>query len=725
MRQFHGQRRRTAMRSAKALTTAMAVAVTAVVGTAGVALAAAAPLLEESFANNTVTSPDYVVGGSFTPCLTAAGGSGTVPTSCAVAPDVDGSGVARLTDTTTVRSGYLIYNQVLPTKAGLDVTFDQYQWGGSGADGLSFFLVDGRYDATGPAPIGGTLGYAAAPDSVMFGSGQRGFPHGLLGVGFDSLGNNNFAGGSDCTIGTVSLPNRVFLRGPAGDVADPTGSLTGYCQIAPPFDVGNIDQGSGTTRPAPNKARVVVDPPGGTTPKIRVYWNDLTTPIIVADQPAAFATTPTFRFGFAAGTGADTDYHEIGQLEVASVDPISPALTITSPSPVAGGPPGAVVDVPFTVGLDGTEGSETQPITTTLTLGAGANFAGTPIGAGWVCPAPGAGATTSTCTFTPGAIISPGTELPVLTVATTASSATAYTVTGTVDSSDNLPDPPSASTSTVRPDPTTTVATGQGTASNTPTAITVTPTAAGTAPFSYQLVTTPPPAKGTATIDPATGAISFTPAAGISGSVTFTYRVTDANGQTSNPTDVTFTIRPAVTNTDASTKENMAKAVDLAAGTLGTGPITYQVTQPAHGAVTVATDGMATYTPAPGYAGPDSFTYTATDADGGPSVPATVTVEVLAAVTPTPDPDPPAPGPTPVTPTNPGTNPTGAGTNADPGFTPIGSGTSSYPGLVGRASAARLPKTGAELLGQLAVGTVLLATGLGAALIERRKRRTA
>ena len=67
-------------------------------------------------------------------------------------------------------------------------------------------------------------------------------------------------------------------------------------------------------------------------------------------------------------------------------------------------------------------------------------------------------------------------------------------------------------------------------------------------------------------------------------------------------------------------------------------------TGPAHGTVTLGLLGGFLYTPAAGYAGPDSFTYTANDGRGG-SATATVTIEVVAhghepgptaATTPTP-----------------------------------------------------------------------------------------
>ena len=58
------------------------------------------------------------------------------------------------------------------------------------------------------------------------------------------------------------------------------------------------------------------------------------------------------------------------------------------------------------------------------------------------------------------------------------------------------------------------------------------------------------------------------------------------------------------------------------------------VAQPAHGVVTTNADGTVTYTPAFGYVGNDSFTYTATSSAGG-SASATVFVEVVNPAAPT------------------------------------------------------------------------------------------
>ena len=80
----------------------------------------------------------------------------------------------------------------------------------------------------------------------------------------------------------------------------------------------------------------------------------------------------------------------------------------------------------------------------------------------------------------------------------------------------------------------------------------------------------------------------------------------------------------------------------------GDEPLAFAIAEPPqHGSVTLA-GATATYTPAPGFAGADRFTYTATDARGLASTPAAVDVTVVpAGTTPPPPPPPPPPAATP------------------------------------------------------------------------------
>jgi hypothetical protein len=77
------------------------------------------------------------------------------------------------------------------------------------------------------------------------------------------------------------------------------------------------------------------------------------------------------------------------------------------------------------------------------------------------------------------------------------------------------------------------------------------PPPVGTGPFTYTLVpgSLPPAADGTVTIDPTTGAVTFTPAPGFTGTISVQYTVTDSDGLTSPPSTVTFDVAGTTTTT--------------------------------------------------------------------------------------------------------------------------------------------------------------------------------
>jgi hypothetical protein len=157
-------------------------------------------------------------------------------------------------------------------------------------------------------------------------------------------------------------------------------------------------------------------------------------------------------------------------------------------------------------------------------------------------------------------------------------------------------------------------------ANGTATPITLLATGGGT--ITYSVVSAP--AHGTYTLSGAV--VTYTPTAGYTGADSFTY--TASNGSVSNVATVSITVNPAVpvaTAGSATASFNSPVTVTLKAA--GTGTLTYAIaTQPAHGTVVLAGN-LATYTPTNGFAGTDSFTFTASNA-GGTSAPATVGVTV-------------------------------------------------------------------------------------------------
>jgi outer membrane autotransporter protein len=135
------------------------------------------------------------------------------------------------------------------------------------------------------------------------------------------------------------------------------------------------------------------------------------------------------------------------------------------------------------------------------------------------------------------------------------------------------------------------------------------------------------PANGTAI---ASGtSITYQPNPGYVGPDSFTYTATNSAG-TSAPATVTITVAAPplpIANPVSATVAYGSGANPITLNITGGTPTSVAIdTAPANGTA-IASGTSITYQPNPAYAGPDSFTYTATNA-GGTSAPATVTITV-------------------------------------------------------------------------------------------------
>ncbi|WP_332608971.1 tandem-95 repeat protein, partial [Achromobacter sp. ESBL13] len=173
--------------------------------------------------------------------------------------------------------------------------------------------------------------------------------------------------------------------------------------------------------------------------------------------------------------------------------------------------------------------------------------------------------------------------------------------------------------------------------------------------LTYSLGTSP--AHGTVTVNPATGAYTYTPTADYYGGDSFVVSISDGNGNISLST-VSVTVSAVVdivndtvtTNEDTTvniavntndTFENASHAITAINGSavvVGT-PIAV-----ANGSVTLKADGTLDFAPAANYNGATSFTYTVTS--GGVTETATVTVTVTAVADAPMTVDPAVPGQT-------------------------------------------------------------------------------
>ena len=151
-------------------------------------------------------------------CLTAGDnantGSATLagkPPKCSGIADAVGNGALRLTPASTYQSGGIVSNFTFPTNDGVDITFTTYTYGGTGADGMSFALIDGSQPPT-LGGLGGALGYSCpVNDYGSRGSGMRGA---YLGVGIDEWGNFlNKNDNSGNGILSSTTKNYIGLRG--------------------------------------------------------------------------------------------------------------------------------------------------------------------------------------------------------------------------------------------------------------------------------------------------------------------------------------------------------------------------------------------------------------------------------------------------------------------------------------------------------------------------------
>lgn len=219
----------------------------------------------------------------------------------------------RLTDATGDQTGFALLNRAIPVAAGLDVTFYQSQWGGTGADGLVFFIKNAADTSLSPGAIGGSLGFAYGDTDGLSGA--------LLGLGLDTYGGFAHSGvGSDCPMDPQSMRyqsrDALTLRG-AGQ------GRTGYCHLVEPWITtqNNARSYSGATdrMDGARKIQVKVDSTQVENPRIRVFYEDALA--IDIPLPAAFNVVSNVKIGFTAGSGGATNNHEVWGLQTAAANP--------------------------------------------------------------------------------------------------------------------------------------------------------------------------------------------------------------------------------------------------------------------------------------------------------------------------------------------------------------------------------------------------------------------
>lgn len=267
-----------------------------------------------------------------------------------------GLGFLQLTDIANQRVGAVLSNDVVQSSLGLDVTFYQWQFGGSDADGIGFFLVDGNYEKLDyklPAndQCGGALGYSAINYNTQYGQTKTwpGVAHGVLGVGLDVYGNYSSSatvGGTDAHDGDQSKfngssKNTVTVRGAGAQ--DNNGSWTkGYkiltrkqvgenwLQTGQPTQNKGVNADSGESNGIKVNIHITpVDENGDQTLTVTLYKGSQANEVLTYELTGENRLPELIRFGFCASTGQSNDAHYIRGLKVSPVKEPEHALLLT------------------------------------------------------------------------------------------------------------------------------------------------------------------------------------------------------------------------------------------------------------------------------------------------------------------------------------------------------------------------------------------------------------
>ncbi|HUD15921.1 MAG TPA: hypothetical protein VMQ59_01615, partial [Acidimicrobiales bacterium] len=440
------------------------------------ALAAVTPLLSAQFTTDSTPAgwslPTYPVGTNGA-CLTA--GPDTTATSipdCDLAtPDPAGSGALRLTSTGTNQVGSTFYSVGVPTNKGLDVTFNSYQYDGTGADGTEFALA--ATDPADPAPpattgaLGGSLGYG--PSGT-----EAGLADGYLGFGFDVYGNyeNTTYNGSGCSTPTgltanKEYPESVTVKGPGSGTA-------GYCMLASTAQtykktsvggsvnetVNNLggyylDSQSATSRSSVGvPTEVVINPgttaltaptsgvsvPGGdwmvaVKPIGDTNWEGLTGALPSTTKgtlpttyyPSSWVNSATglpyqLTLGWTGSTGASDEIHELNDFAASTFTGTDPVLDVGNTDNESGqllaGSNVTYTLSPSVASDGGNGGAESDEMTVSDTFPTGITPGTATAPSEWACTTSGQ---TVTCTYTPSSSVAAGTALSDITIPATLS----------------------------------------------------------------------------------------------------------------------------------------------------------------------------------------------------------------------------------------------------------------------------------------------------------------
>ncbi len=308
------------------------------------------------------------------------------------------NGWLRLTKAEETKKGYAFDNEGFPSTDGVLASFEYADYGGTGADGLTFFLYNSAVSSSEfrAGQAGGSLGYASCNSSP-------GLFDAYIGVGFDEYGNFTNLGTICGLDGTEAHPNYVSIRGSEAEKY----KLLASAPTAPEALRGNESEARDVTvSVVPSEGKEYV------SAYIKFPSGSYETVVAKKELPKPPAS---LKFGFVASTGGSTDYHEIRNVEVTKPTEVSTELTA---------PAGAKRSEPITWTAVVTNSGPNESLEETATT-----TADTPLTAtSWTCSASGG----ATCASSSGSGLPHFTtdKMPV-------GSKLTYTITGTPETSDS------------------------------------------------------------------------------------------------------------------------------------------------------------------------------------------------------------------------------------------------------------------------------------------------
>ncbi|MCH8550815.1 MAG: DUF2341 domain-containing protein [Natronospirillum sp.] len=232
--------------------------------------------------------------------------------------EVAGSGRLRMTEAVNNQATAATLQRLIPAAGNrVELEFDYYAYGGSGADGLTIVLSDAEVTPQ-PGGYGGSLGYANR-------SGINGFAGGWLGIGLDEFGNfSNPTEGRNGGPGSVT--DAVAVRG-AGQGQSGYEYLVGTSSLTPGVD--------GTGETTPHRYRVTINSRTTGTTVLRIErdvgdGNGYQTLIedfdVLNDASPGFSQSPVpdnFLLSLTGSTGGSNNIHEFGTFEICA-DELNP-----------------------------------------------------------------------------------------------------------------------------------------------------------------------------------------------------------------------------------------------------------------------------------------------------------------------------------------------------------------------------------------------------------------